>query len=167
VPEFHPALDRRPRLRCFVCCAAPGSVQGHPVAFDSGSAGAGSAVMSRAGSQELGEQEGGSVQVRAIKPLRGCPPASWRGQWRHFSIASLPCSFPALIQLLLPCHTPRMWGRMDSACRGIQSVLRPSTHCNGEARYITYLKLLQRTQDWKNTSELCVQMKSALTCGSA
>jgi len=127
VPEFHPALDRRPRLRCFVYCAAPGSVQGHPVAFDSGSAGAGSAVMSRAGSQELGEQEGGSVQVRAIKPLRECPPASWQGQWRHYggSIASLPCSFPALTQLLLPCHTPCVWGRIDSACRAFSLCTGP------------------------------------------
>ena len=33
-----------------LCCAAPGSVQGHPVAFDSGSEGPGSAPMSRSGS---------------------------------------------------------------------------------------------------------------------
>ena len=33
-----------------MCAAAPGSVQGHPVAFDSGSEGLGSAPMSRSGS---------------------------------------------------------------------------------------------------------------------
>ena len=100
--------------------------------------------MSRAGSQELGEQEGGSVQVRAIKPLRECPPASWQGQWRHYggSIASLPCSFPALTQLLLPCHTPCVWGRIDSACRAFSLCTGPETQCEAHATPVKVLLCL-------------------------
>ena len=38
--------------RCLLClCAAPASVQGHPLNFDSGSEGPGSAPMSRSGSE--------------------------------------------------------------------------------------------------------------------